>query len=349
MKAPPEKVRPHVAIVGAGPVGLYAAYYAGFRSLGCTILDALPFVGGQIAAFYADRTIYDVPGFTGIEGGRLVERLELQARAFGPQLKLESEVTGLSRSHAGIHLHWRPAGSQEAPQSLGCDAVLLTTGIGCFAPQPLPLPDAERWLGRGLEYRTGDASRFQGKRVLIMGGTAHAVEFSLGIAETAAEVTLVHRRDRLPISESLRHRLDASSVHFLGGWDLEALEGTERLRSATLRARGGEDSMRMETDCLVPCFGFAARRPDAQQFGVPCEKGLYPVDSTMAAGDGIWAAGDAADYPGKVRVLAADFGEACTAVNNLAATLVPGARVFPGYTSHAEDHPRTEGKTPRDP
>ncbi len=283
MKVLPEQVRPHVAIVGAGPVGLYAAYYAGFRSLDCTILDALPFVGGQIAAFYADRTIYDVPGFTGIEGGRLVERLELQAGAFDPEIKLEAEVTGLSRSHDGIDLYWRPAGSQEAPQPLGCDAVLLTTGIGCFAPQPLPLPGAEEWLGRGLEYRTGDVSRFQGKRILVMGGTAHAVEFSLGIVEAAAAVTLVHRRDRLPISDSLRHRLDASSVLFLGGWDLEALEGTERLRNVTLRARGGVESSRAEIDCLVPCFGFAARRPDARQFGVPCEKGLYPVDSTMAA------------------------------------------------------------------
>ena len=107
--------------------------------------------------------------------------------------------------------------------------------------------------------------------------------------------------------------------------------------------------MKIEIDALVPCFGFAARRPGAMQFGIPSEKGLYAVDSTMAAGEGIWAAGDAADYPGKVRVLAADFGEACTAINNLASALIPGARVFPGYTSHADDHPRFEPEERSEP
>ncbi len=329
-----------IVIVGAGPVGLYASYYAGFRAMQCLVLEALPFTGGQIATFYADSTIYDVAGFPRVTGAELLERLERQARSFDTEIRLGARVTGIDATAQGVRIRWAPEDDAAAAHTIDCSAVLLTTGIGRFAPQPLRLPAIEPWLGRGLDYHVSDPSRFAGRRVLVAGGTQRGVELAVDLAERGATVFLIHRRDRLPVPEALRTRLDASTATFLPYRELAALEGEARVTRAVLQDRRSGDRETLAVEAVLPCFGYAADKDTLGNFGVPIEDGAIPVDSRMAAAAGIWAAGDAATYPGKVRVLAADFGEACTAVNNIAATILPGASVFPGYSSHTGGAPR---------
>lgn len=330
----PGEPRLDLVIIGAGPVGLFAAYYAGFRALRCAILESLPFVGGQIATFYAENAIYDVPGFPEVTGAELIERLETQARSFDADLRLGARVVAVEKNAEGVRVRWREEGAASEADPLEANAVLLTTGIGRFAPQPIREPRIEAWVGRGVDYHVAEPARFTGRRVLVTGGTQRAVELSLALAEAGAQVRLIHRRERLAIPDALRSRLESSSVSFLPHRELAELEGRDSVATAVLTDRRDGSTERVPTDAVFPCFGYAAHKEALSTLGSEVRDGEIPVDSTMSAAEGVWAAGDAALYPGKVRVLAADFGEACTAVNNIAAAVIPGASVFPGYSSH---------------
>ncbi len=323
-----------LVIVGGGPVGLFAAYYAGFRGLRTVVLEALPFLGGQISTFYADSLIYDVPGFPEIRAGDLLDRLETQARGFATtEIRLGTRVTAAPLSARHRSVSWTRE-EDGATGVLDADATLLTTGIGRFAPQPIPDPEIEGWRDRGLHYHVADTDAYRGRRTLVAGGTQRGVELALRLADSGAEVSLIHRRDRLAVPDELRRRFASAAVRFLPHRELVGLEGGAGVERALLRDRRDQSTETLETTAVFPCFGFAAHREDLPGVEVPATDGALPVDPTMGVGDRLWAAGDAATYPGKVRVLAADFGEACTAVNNITVALFPDAPLFPGYSSH---------------
>lgn len=334
-----------LAIVGAGPVGLYAAYYAGFRGLATVVLETLPLVGGQIATFYPNTAIHDVPGFPSVTGADLVARLQQQAKTFQIAFRLGQEVTGVVREDSALRLATRHAvgasSGADGADTLRVRAILVAAGIGSFSPQRIPDPAIAAFEGRGLTYFPPPPDDLRGQHVLVVGGSERAIDVAVTVATSAASVTLVHRRDRLPVSDEIRHRLDSSPVQFLPFLELTALHGASTVEAATLTDRRDGSERRLAASRVVPCYGFHADGASLGRFGARLEDGAILVDSRMASDQpGIWAAGDGAIYPGKVRVLAADLGEACTAVNNIAAAIVPGANVFPGYSSHRKGEAR---------
>lgn len=345
--APPSS-SPHdaeLAIVGAGPVGLYAAYYAGFRGLSTIVFESLPLVGGQIATFYPNTPIFDVPGFPSVTGADLVDRLHRQATAFATTFRLGEEVIGVEREGRLLRLDSRPVDGSDPTQRDGASSrvreVLIAAGIGSFAPQRLTEPRIAAFEGRGLAYFPPAPADVRDEAVLVLGGSERAVDVAVTLAAAASSVTLVHRRDRLPVSDDVRQRLDASRVRFLPFRELTALDGADHVEGATLVDRRAGGEQRLDVRHVVPCYGFHADAGTIARFGARTEEGAILVDSRMASDrPGVWAAGDGATYPGKVRVLAADFGEACTAINNIAAAIVPGATVFPGYSSHRKGEAR---------
>lgn len=346
--APPASATREVelAIVGAGPVGLYAGYYAGFRRLETVIFETLPMVGGQITTFYPDSVLYDVPGFPAITGRELVQRLEQQMRAFPIEVRLGEEVLSIERNANALTLRTAPsegdgAGGPGATSTFRARAVLLCAGIGSFAPQRLKEPEIARFAGRGLRYYPPPEGAARGAAVVVVGGGQRAVDVALRLARDGASVTLVHRRDRLAATDDAAERLAAAQVRFLPFQDLAGLVGTDRVEGVRLVDRRDGTEQVLPASLVVPCYGFQADAATLARFGVRREGDAVLVDSRMASDvPGIWAAGDGATYPGKVRVLAADFGEACTAVNNITAAILPGAHVFPGYSSHRKGSPR---------
>lgn len=340
---PPSSREVELAIVGAGPVGLYAAYYAGFRGLRTVVLETLPLVGGQIATFYPESVIFDVPGFPAVTGSELVARLLAQMESFPVELRLGEEVVALARRDERILMRTERGGAAGAPASNEylASAVLVAAGIGSFSPQRLRVAAIAAYEGRGLQYDPPPPASVAGARVFVLGGSDRAVAVALALADHAAGVTLVHRRDRLAVGDELRRTLEASKVRFLPFYELAALSGTQRVEAVELVERRGGGRRTEPADLVVPCFGFHADARSLARFGVRLESGAILVDSRMASTEpGIYAAGDGATYPGKVRVLASEFGEACTAVNNIAARVVTGAHVFPGYSSHRKGAPR---------
>lgn len=335
-----------LVIVGGGPVGLYAAYYAGFRGLDTVLLESLPMLGGQIVTFYPESAIYDVPGFPQVRGAELVERLTAQMSPFPIDVRLGEEVTEIvegDEQHLLVRAQRTADANGDGQRLYRTRAVLIAAGIGSFSPQRLKEP-ASRYEGRGLHYYPLPTERVAGRDAFVLGGTERAVQLALRLVAQGARVTLVHRRDKLAAGAEMQRELEASPVRFLPFHDLDALLGEDRVERIRLIDRRGGGTLEEPADVVLPCYAFHADARTLRRFGVRLEGDAVLVDSRMASDrPGIWAAGDGATYPGKVRVLAVDFGEACIAVNNIAATILPGAHVFPGYSSHRKGAARRDG------
>ncbi|EOD67756.1 ferredoxin--NADP reductase [Amycolatopsis vancoresmycina DSM 44592] len=317
-------------IIGAGPTGLFAAYYAGFRGLSMAVVDSLPEPGGQVTAMYPEKMIYDVGGFAEVRGRDLVEGLVRQAAPFKPRYLLGRKAEKLAPAADGVEL------TLDGGETLRARAVLITAGIGEFTPRPLPAGDG--WLGRGMVHFVPSLQAHAGQHVVVVGGGDSAFDWILALHPVAASVTLVHRRAKFRAAESIvrqarelgtRIITDAEVTRFV-----EAPDGSLEAVDVSVKGAGDE---RLPANAVVAALGFTADLGPIESWGLEIDHRAIAVDSTMAtARERVYAAGDVAAYPGKVKLIATGFGEAATAVNNIAVALDPDAHLFPGHSSNAE-------------
>jgi thioredoxin reductase len=316
-----------VAIIGAGPTGLFAAYYAGFRGLTVAIIDTLPEPGGQITAMYPEKDIFDVGGLPTIKGRDLVANLVAQAAPFGPTYLLGVRAEKLSYRDGLPTLHLADG------SDLGCGAVIVTGGLGSFTPRPLPAASA--YAGAGIVYFVPRLDDLAGHDVLIVGGGDSAFDWALALHPVARSVTLVHRRDRFRAHAATVGRVQALSVDILVNAQVTALHGTETVTAADIAVQP-DGTRRIPVDTVVAALGFTADLGPLAEWGLQLDRRHIVVTSTMATTmPRVFAAGDIVEYPGKVRLIATGFGEAATAVNNAAVAIDPAAHLFPGHSSEA--------------
>jgi thioredoxin reductase (NADPH) len=321
-----------VLIVGAGPVGLFGAYYAGVRGLRTALVDSLSQVGGQVSAMYPEKQILDVAGFPAISGRRLIGNLVEQAAPYDPLYLLGQEAQRLDR----VPREGRPdllvVKTSEGTE-IATGAVVVTGGIGTFTPRPLPA--GGEFLGRGLEYFVPDGAEYAGKDVVIVGGGDSAVDWALMLHPIARSVTLVHRRAAFRAHHGSVERLRASPVEVIVNAQVTAAGGDGRLERVEISVTGQESTRTLPCDRLVAALGFTANLGPLREWGLELHDNRHVVvDSAMRTGvSGVFAAGDIADYDGKVRLIAVGFGEVATAVNNAAVHLDPGAQLFPGHST----------------
>jgi thioredoxin reductase len=319
-----------LVIIGAGPTGLFAAYYAGFRGLTMAVVDSLPEPGGQVTAMYPEKMIYDVGGFAEIRGRDLVDGLVRQAAPFKPKYLLGRKAEKLESQADGVEL------TLDGGETLRARAVLVTAGIGEFTPRPLPAGDG--WLGRGMVHFVPSLQVHAGQHVVVVGGGDSAFDWILALHPVAASVTLVHRRAKFRAAESIvrqarelgtRIITDAEVTRFV-----EDASGALEAVDVSIKGAGEE---RLPANAVVAALGFTADLGPIESWGLEIDHRAIAVDSTMAtARERVYAAGDVAAYPGKVKLIATGFGEAATAVNNIAVMLDPDAHLFPGHSSNAE-------------
>jgi thioredoxin reductase (NADPH) len=314
-----------VAIVGAGPTGLFAAYYAGFRGLSVAVVDTLPEPGGQITAMYPEKDIFDVAGLPCVKGRDLVASLVAQAAPFAPLYLLGVRAEKLTYRDRLPTLHLAD-GSE-----LGCGAVLVTGGMGGFTSRPLPA--ARGWTGGGIVYFVPQPAELAGRDVLIVGGGDSAFDWALALHAVARSVTLVHRRDRFRAHAATVGRVRELPVRILVNAQITALHGSGTVTAAEVTV-DREGTLRLPVDTVVAALGFTADLGPLAEWGLRLDRRHILVDSTMATNlPRVFAAGDIVDYPGKVRLIATGFGEAATAVNNAAVAIDPEAHLFPGHSS----------------
>jgi thioredoxin reductase len=311
-------------IVGAGPVGLFGAYYAGVRTLSTAVLDSLEEPGGQITAMYPEKAIFDVAGFPAIRGRELVDSLVAQAAPFSPNYMLGHQAVGLERGDGKFAVTTSHGVRIEAR------AIVITGGIGTFTPRPLPA--GGEFLGRGLVHFVPDPSSYVGQHVVVVGGGDSAVDWALMLEPIAKSVTVVHRRAEFRAHPHSVEVLKASTVELITDAQICAARGESVLTEVDIAV--GDQTRSLACDKLVAALGFTANLGPLLEWGIEIRKRAIMVDSSgRTTVAGIYAAGDIVDYQGKVKLIATGFGEVATAVNNAAAYLNPDVSAFPGHLS----------------
>jgi len=315
-----------IAIVGAGPTGLYAAYYAGFRGLSTAIIDALPEPGGQVTAMYPEKGIFDVAGFPNIKGRDLVANLVEQAGAFNPNYLLGVRADKLTYTEEG-----KPSLTLSDGTVVTCGAVLITGGLGSFTSRPLPAADS--FAGAGVVFFVKKLDDLAGHNVVIVGGGDSAFDWALALQPLAKSVTLVHRRDKFRAHAATVARVQALPVEIIVNAEVSEILGDGRVTGCVVKPKAG-DTRILPADTVVAALGFTADLGPLAEWGLELDKRHIKVDTTTATNlPRVFAAGDISDYPGKVRLIAVGFGEAATAVNNAAVAIDPDAHLFPGHSS----------------
>lgn len=317
-------------VVGAGPVGLYGAYYAGMRGLECAVVDVLPEPGGQVTALYPEKAIYDIAGFPAVKGRDLVAGLVEQAGAFEPVYLLGRTASTLRHDAEGS-----PVVTTDDGLEVHCRAVVVTGGIGTFVPRPLPV--GQEWLGRGVVHVVPRPDEHRGQDVVVLGGGDSAVDWALMLEPLARSVTLVHRRERFRAHAGSVAGLRRSSVRVLAPGELVAVRGDDVVREVEVSC-GAAGTEVLAADAVVGALGFLADLGPLETWGMTLQDRHVVVDTTMATNlPRVYAAGDITAYRGKVRLISVGFGEVATAVNNAATVLDPRAPLFPGHSTDRQE------------
>ncbi|MBI3075928.1 MAG: NAD(P)/FAD-dependent oxidoreductase [Deltaproteobacteria bacterium] len=320
-----------LTILGAGPTGLYAAYYAGRRGLRTKLVDSLAELGGQITALYPEKWIFDVAGHAKIIGKDLVRNLVVQAMEARPTVCLEEQVTGLEDLGGGL-LGLRTNKAEHSTRTL-----LIAIGIGMFTPKPFPSPEINAYLGRGVVYSVREKEAYRDKRLLIVGGGDSAVDWALNLEPYCRQITLIHRRDGFRAHEESVRQLKASTVEVKVFYELKAVRGEPTVQEAVIFHNKMKAEEVLPVDAVLGCLGFSSKLGPVKEWGLTLDDDSIVVNSRMETNrPGVYAAGDITTYPGKVKLIAIGFGEAAIAVNHIAHYLNPAVDPFPGYTAAPE-------------
>lgn len=320
-----------ITIIGAGPTGLFAAFYAGMRQARTQIIDSLEEPGGALTAIYPEKYIYDVAGFPKVLAKDFVEQMVLQAMRDRPTVRLNEEVTGLERLPDGILRLTTSRGVRFSK------TVIVCAGVGAFEPKRLEAPGVRELEGRGVHYFAKRVEDFRGKDVVIVGGGDSAVDWALTLEPIARHVTLIHRSKFRAHEKSVRE-LEESRVELRhpGCEIVEAHAGDDgRLHAVTYKDATGE-RYRIPAQELIVAIGFVADLGPLKTWGFELNKNQIVVDKiTMATNiPGVYAAGDIAWYPAKFKLIATGAAEAVTAVNHAVTFYDPTARLDPGHSTN---------------
>jgi ferredoxin/flavodoxin---NADP+ reductase len=317
-----------ITILGGGPVGLFALFYAGLRGLRAKLIDSLAELGGQLITLYPEKYIYDVAGYPKVLAKDLVKSCIEQGLRFNPAVCLEEKVVDLTyhddrliRLRTDKAEHWTRA-------------IVLAVGVGAFTPKKLTLPDIDRLEGRGIYYFVKERDAFAAKRVMIVGGGDSAVDWALMLKDIARDVTLIHRRDQFRAHPQSVQELLESPVYVRCFYELKAVHGGDHLEGVTIFQNKTGEETDHKTDALILSLGFLADLGPVKTWGLAIENNTIKVNERMETNlPGVYAAGDAVTHPGKLKLITTGQGEAAVAVNFASTYINPESKAFPGHSS----------------
>jgi len=301
-----------ITVVGAGPVGLYATYYAGLRECRTKLIETYPQVGGRLISMYPEKVIFDVAGHRSIVAAELVRVLEAQAMQYHPTVVLNERVVSLRILGERVIELGTPAGNHYT------QPVVIAAGCGAFVPRKLDVPGLIDFEGNGIYYYLNSFEPLRGRKVLIVGGGNSAVDWALSLDGIASEVTLCHRTYRWQAHEAMVHRLLSSGVRVkFPYFSLKEVLGEDRVTGAVIwNERSGLEE-RIDVDAIVLSIGMLTNIEPFRQWGLKIVGNGIAVATDMSTNlPGVYAAGDIVTYPGKILLITAGSGEAATAVNS---------------------------------
>jgi ferredoxin/flavodoxin---NADP+ reductase len=320
-----------VTVIGGGPCGLFAAFYAGLRGMSVRIVDSLPELGGQLMALYPEKYVYDMPGFPAVLAKDLAQNLIKQGTQFHPKLILEN--TAQSIRDEGDHYIISTNKGMELPTR----TVIISAGAGAFQPTKIGVEREEEFAGQGIYYGVRDRNVFTGKRLLIVGGGDSAFDWCMNLEDIAQSITLVHRRDVFKAHEDSVDKVKASSVEMKLFYVVKELHGDKEITGVTLENTQTKELEHIECDAICVNIGFKSSLGPLKEWGLEIEKNQIKVDDKLETNlPRVFAIGDVATYGSKIKLIATGVGEAATAVCIAKTYLDPNAKLFPGHSSDME-------------
>jgi ferredoxin/flavodoxin---NADP+ reductase len=330
-----------ITVIGAGPVGLITAFWAGMREASSRIIDSLPEIGGQLTTLYPEKWIYDVPGYKQVLAKDLVEELRKQSlEQFDVPLYLETTAE---------RVEYEPDPDDPERQiirivtdrgDLLTRTIVIAGGHGAFEPKKLPGYDMSPWEGRGAYYLVGEKAQFAGKRVMIVGGGDSACDWTLNLLDTAEAITLVHRRDAFRAHEvtinEVKQAAEAGKVDLRTPYQVKDVAGNGAVEQVTLfHSENEDDVVEVPCDAILLQLGFKTALGPLKEWPLEVEKGSIVVDSLMRTSmDAVWAAGDITIFDGKLKLIATGFAEAAIAVSQAVHHIRPETKIQPKYSTN---------------
>ncbi len=323
-----------VTVIGAGPVGLSAAFWAGMREASSRIIDSLPELGGQLTTLYPEKWIFDVPGHPRVLAKDLVEMMREQTlEQFDVPVHLDTTAERISWEEDAVVLHTTRG-------DLRSRTVIIAGGHGAFEPKKLPGYDMGPWEGKGAHYLVSEKSEFEGKKVLIVGGGDSACDWVVNLLDVAERVSLVHRREGFRAHEATVAQV--MNAHERGDIDLHVpfqirdIQGNGRIERVTLfHSEDEANEVELEIDAVLLQLGFKTALGPLKQWGLEVEKGALVVDPLMKTNlDRVWACGDITTFDGKLKLIATGFGEAAIAVAQAVHHIRPDMKIQPKYSTN---------------
>jgi thioredoxin reductase len=333
-----------ITVIGAGPVGLSAAFWAGMREASARIVESLPEIGGQLTALYPEKWIYDVPGHPRIRARELVARHREQTlEQFDVPVHLDTTAERISREDDLVVLH-------TARGDLRTRAVVVAGGHGAFEPRRLTDCDMTPWLGRGAHELVADKAQLAGRRVVVVGGGDSAFDWVLNLLGVAERVALVHRRERFRAHEATVRKVMGAVA---GGradlhvpYRVDTVRGNGSVEGVTLR-RSDDPSAVLDVpaDAILLQLGFRTALGPLEDWGFELERGAIRVDGLMSTSlDRVWACGDVTAFEGKLKLIATGYAEAAIAVSQAVRRIRPDMVLQPGYSTHTGVPGAVEGE-----
>jgi thioredoxin reductase (NADPH) len=323
-----------VAIIGAGPIGLFAAFECGMLKLSSVLIDALDEVGGQCAALYPEKPIFDIPAHPAIEAGALISQLEAQIAPFAPARLLGRRVEALTGTPGEFQLR------TDKGDEIRARAVIIAAGAGAFGPNRPPLDGLAAYEANGgVQYYVRRREDFRGRTVVIAGGGDSAVDWALQLKDIAAKTYVVHRRPKFRAAPETAAQLDAAAargdIEMVIPYQLHGLHGTDgRLEAVDVADLNGA-VRRIEADRLLPFFGLSMDLGPIAGWGLDLERHHVAVTPATCETSvaGIFAIGDVATYPGKLKLILQGFSEAAMAAHAIHPIARPGVALHFEYST----------------
>jgi thioredoxin reductase (NADPH) len=321
-----------ICIIGAGPVGLFAVFEAGLLKLRCHVVDYLPQVGGQLSEIYPKKPIYDIPGFPSILAQELIDNLMKQIEPFKPTFTLGERVESFEKQTDGTFLLYTHLGTQ-----IHAKAVCIAAGLGCFEPRKPEVANIEEFEDRGINYIIRDPEIYRNKKVILAGGGDSALDWTIYLADVAADVTLIHRTSSFraaPDSVSKLMKLsEQGKVKLMLNTEINALSGNGKLNAVQLKSPEG--LITVQTDYLIPLFGLSPKLGPIEHWGLNLDKNAIEVNTKDFGTNipGVFAIGDINTYPGKLKLILCGFHEAALMSHGAFKYIYPEKKYTMKYTT----------------
>ena len=340
-----------ITVIGAGPVGLSTAFWAGMREASSRIIDSLPDIGGQLTTLYPEKWIFDVPGHTRVLAKDLVEQLREQALdQFDVPVHLDTTAERISWEDDPE----RPDGKLVLVHTdrgdLRSRTVIVAGGHGAFEPKKLPGYDMTPWEGRGAHYLVGEKSEFAGKRVLIVGGGDSACDWVINLLDVAERITLVHRREGFRAHEStvaqVMEAVEGGAIDLRVPYQIRDITGNGRIERVVLfHSEDEADQVELPCDAVLLQLGFKTALGPLKDWGLEISKGAIVVDGLMRTNlEGVWACGDITTFDGKLKLIATGFAESAIAVAQAVHAIRPEMKIQPKYSTNTGVPGAVEGQ-----